>query len=168
MLLSLHHSSSLSDCHAKFQLRISILLIYYPPHSVQCNCLLFFVFKSNLPPKDEDVWPLRKGHKNVRPSLPGIPNGELLKGHLCSFLCFYQKRFRTQRPVENCTVHCLPRFNKWQPLLMVASRHFERKSQVIAILEAPICIHPCPRSLHQRQSRHWRCCEPALPGYYTT
>lgn len=110
---------------------------------IQCNCLLCFK-KSNLLPKDEDVWLLRKGHKNAQGSLPGIPNGELPKGHLCSFRRFYQKRFRTQRPVENGTVYCLPRFNKWQPLLVVVSRYSERKSQVTAILEAPMCIHPCP------------------------
>lgn len=100
-------TSSLSDCHAKFHLKTSILLIYYPPHSDSMQ-LPFIFFKSNLPPKDEDVWPLRKGHKNVWRSLPEIPNGELPKGHLCSFFCFYQKRFRTHRPIENCTVHCLP------------------------------------------------------------
>lgn len=33
MLLSLRHALSLSDCHAKFHLKASILLIYYPPHS---------------------------------------------------------------------------------------------------------------------------------------
>lgn len=82
------------------------------PTSLRFNATVLFFKKSNLLPKDEDVWLLRKGHKNAQRSLPGIPNGELPKGHLCSFRRFYQKRFRTHRPVENSTVYCLPRFNK--------------------------------------------------------